>query len=92
MDKLNLGLAEGKAKVIGTIMGISGAMVMTFFKGVEIKIWCSNVNLLNTHQNQNGHMPLHHTDLGSKLLGVPCALASSCSFSLWFITQVSLFL
>ncbi|CAK8564732.1 unnamed protein product [Lathyrus sativus] len=90
MDKFNLNVAEGKAKVIGTIMGMSGAMLMIFFKGAEIHIWSSNINLLHPHHKQNEHMTSHHTDLGKKLLGVSCALASSCSYSLWYIIQTKL--
>lgn len=89
MDKLNLRVAEGKAKVIGTIIGMGGAMMMIFFKGVEINLWSSNINLLHPHHNQNGHIASHHIDFRGKLLGVSLALASSCSFALWFITQVS---
>ncbi|XP_058731359.1 WAT1-related protein At1g25270-like [Vicia villosa] len=90
MDKFNLRVAEGKAKVIGTIMGIGGAMLMIFFKGAEIHIWSSNTNLLHPHHNQNKQMATHHADFGKKLLGVSCALASSCSFSLWYIIQAKL--
>ncbi|XP_061350882.1 WAT1-related protein At1g68170-like [Gastrolobium bilobum] len=89
-EKLNLGSGEGKAKVIGTITGISGAMLLTFFKGVEINLWSSKINLLHPHQNDNGHMATQHGDSGSKLWGVPCALASCCCFSLWFIIQAKL--
>jgi len=87
LEKLNWGLAEGKAKVIGTIISISGAMLMIFYRGVEIDIWTSNINLMHPHHNQNGLMePLHAYN---KLLGIPCAIGSCCSFSLWLIIQVS---
>ncbi|KAL2343733.1 hypothetical protein Fmac_005018 [Flemingia macrophylla] len=90
-EKLNLKDAEGRAKVIGTIIGISGAMVMTFFKGVEINIWTSKKNLMHIpHQNQNGHVASHHADLRSKLLGILCAILSSSSFSLWYIIQAKM--
>lgn len=92
MDKFNLRVAEGKAKVIGTIMGMSGAMLMIFFKGAEIHIWSSNINLLHPHRNSNEQIASHHVNFGEKVLGVSCALASSCSFSLWYIIQVSVFI
>ncbi|KAI5385858.1 WAT1-related protein At1g25270 isoform X1 [Lathyrus oleraceus] len=90
MDKFNLRLAEGKAKVIGTIMGMCGAMLMIFFKGAEIHIWSSNINLLHPHRNSNEQIASHHANFGQKVLGVSCALASSCSFSLWYIIQAKL--
>ncbi|TKY59553.1 WAT1-related protein [Spatholobus suberectus] len=88
--KLNLEVAEGRAKVIGTIIGISGAMLMTFFKGVEINIWTSKINVMHPHQNQNGHVASHHADFRNKLLGVPCAIASCCFYSLWYIVQAKM--
>lgn len=88
LEKLNWGLAEGKAKVIGTIISISGAMVMIFYRGVEIDIWTSNINLMHPHHNQNGLMEPLHAD--NKLLGIPCAIGSCCSFSLWLIIQAKL--
>jgi hypothetical protein len=78
LEKLNWGLAEGKAKVIGTIISISG---------VEIDIWTSNINLMHPRHSQNGLMEPLHAD--NKLLGIPCAIGSCCSFSLWLIIQVS---
>ncbi|KAK7363204.1 hypothetical protein VNO77_05336 [Canavalia gladiata] len=89
-EKLNFGTAEGKAKVVGTIIGIGGAMLMTFYKGVEINIWSSKINLMHPHQNQIGHVASHHSDFRSKVLGVPCAIASCCCFSLWFVIQAKL--
>ncbi|XP_024638756.1 WAT1-related protein At1g68170 isoform X3 [Medicago truncatula] len=90
LEKLNWSLAEGKAKVMGTAIGISGAMLMTFYNGAEINIRSSNINLLHAHQNQNGHMEPQHADFSNKLLGVLCAIGSSCFFSLWFIIQAKM--
>ncbi|CAI8617843.1 unnamed protein product [Vicia faba] len=90
MEKFNLKVVEGNAKVIGTLLGISGAMLMIFFKGVEIHIWSSNINLLHPHHNQNEQMASQHSDFLKKLLGVSFALATACSFSLWYIIQAKL--
>ncbi|XP_057420086.1 WAT1-related protein At1g25270-like isoform X2 [Lotus japonicus] len=90
LEKLNLGAAEGKAKVMGTIVGISGAMVLTFLKGFEINILSSKIDLMHPHHDQSGHMMRPHVDFSNKLLGVPCAIASCCSFSLWLITQAKM--
>lgn len=90
LEKLNWGLVEGKAKVIGTVIGIGGAMLMIFYKGVEINIWSSNINLMHQHRNQNGLMDPKHRDFSNNIVGVPCAIASVCSFSLWLIIQAKL--
>ncbi|XP_045823867.1 WAT1-related protein At1g25270-like isoform X2 [Trifolium pratense] len=90
LEKLNWGVVEGKVKVIGTLIGIVGAMVVIFYKGVEINIWSSNINLMHQHHNQNGLLEPKHKDFSNKILGVPCAIASICSFSLWLIVQAKL--
>ncbi|KAK7319369.1 hypothetical protein RJT34_04089 [Clitoria ternatea] len=86
-ENLNMGSAEGRAKVMGTIIGMSGAMVMTFFKGVEINLWSSKINLMRHHPHQNQHS----ADFQSKLLGVPCAILSCSLYSLWYIVQAKLY-
>ncbi|XP_047168512.1 WAT1-related protein At1g25270-like isoform X1 [Vigna umbellata] len=85
-EKLNFQRAAGKAKVLGTITGVGGAMMLTFLKGVEINIWTSHINLLHkkgTTETLNG-------DSGSKLLGVFCGLGSCLCFALWLIIQAQM--
>jgi hypothetical protein len=83
-EKLNIQTAAGKAKVVGTITGIGGAMLLTFLKGVEINIWTFHINLL--HKGKNGTL---NDDSGSKLLGIFFGLGSCFCFALWLIIQVS---
>lgn len=47
MERLAIGTIAGKAKLMGTIMSLGGAMILTFYKGVEIKLWSTNINLLH---------------------------------------------
>jgi len=83
--------AAGKAKVLGTLLGIGGAMLLTFIKGAEINIWPYHINLMHPHQHQNGQVASLNADSGNnKLLGAICSLASCFSFALWLIIQVSL--
>lgn len=35
LEKLTLGSHAGKAKLVGTVVGIGGAMIFTFFQGPE---------------------------------------------------------
>ena len=88
-ERLNLKAAAGKAKVFGTLIGIGGAMVLTFIKGVEIDIWPFHINLLHPHQHQNGQVATPHADSSSNLMGVLCAIASCFSYAFWLIIQVS---
>ncbi|XP_020221672.1 WAT1-related protein At1g25270 [Cajanus cajan] len=84
LERLNLGTAAGKAKIVGTLIGISGAMVLTFVKGKEINFGTFHLNLLH---HQNGA----HTATSAKhILGALFALASGISYALWLITQAKM--
>ncbi|XP_061340827.1 WAT1-related protein At1g25270-like [Gastrolobium bilobum] len=85
-ERLNLQTVAGKTKVLGTITGVGGAMMLTFLKGVEINIWTFHINLLH----KNGNTGTLNGDSGSKLLGIFCGLGSSFSFALWLIIQAKM--
>ncbi|MED6119547.1 hypothetical protein PIB30_012738 [Stylosanthes scabra] len=82
-EKLKLGEAAGKAKVFGTLIGIGGAMVMTFVKGLQINMPL-HVNLLKNNNPSSQH---HHSN---DLLGVVCALVSCFSYAFWIIIQAKM--
>ncbi|CAL0334335.1 unnamed protein product [Lupinus luteus] len=86
LEKLNLRAARGKAKVLGTVIGIGGAMFLTFYKGMEIDIWPFHINLLHS----NGHVIPSHSHSSNKLVGVLCAIASCFSYALWLIIQAKM--
>ncbi|XP_019424905.1 PREDICTED: WAT1-related protein At1g25270-like [Lupinus angustifolius] len=86
LEKLNLRAAAGRAKVLGTLIGIGGAMFLTFYKGIKIYIWPFHINLLHS----NGHMIPLHADSSNKLVGVLCAIASCFSYALWLIIQAKM--
>ncbi|KAJ1434968.1 EamA domain [Sesbania bispinosa] len=82
LEKLNLRSVAGKAKIVGTLTGIGGAMILTFLKGKEINIR-SHLNLL--------HHPNVHVIVGGKtVLGALCALASGISYACWLIIQAKM--
>ncbi|XP_027338079.1 WAT1-related protein At1g25270-like [Abrus precatorius] len=85
-EKLNMRTSAGKAKVLGTITGIGGAMMLTFLKGIEINIWTFHINLLH----EKGPTGALNGDSGSKLLGVFCGLGSCFCFALWLIIQAKM--
>ncbi|XP_023895506.1 WAT1-related protein At1g68170 [Quercus suber] len=88
LEKLNLGTIEGKAKVMGTLMGIGGAMLLTFYKGAEIDIWSTHTNLLHHSQHgQNGHLA---ADYSNRLLGCILAVGSCMSYAFWLIIQAKM--
>ncbi|KAI6678630.1 hypothetical protein NL676_039426 [Syzygium grande] len=73
LEKARLRTVAGKAEVAGTLMGIGGAMLLTFYKGVEVNLWSTHVNLLRhvgaTQQGQDGSSNL---PLGSLLAVASC--------------------
>ncbi|XP_048231250.1 WAT1-related protein At1g25270 [Ricinus communis] len=85
LDKLELITQIGRAKVLGILTGIAGAMILTFYKGAEINIWSTNIHLLkHNHQHQNSHT-------GNRpILGSSLTLASCISFALWLNIQAKL--
>ncbi|KAL9321434.1 hypothetical protein ACSQ67_013273 [Phaseolus vulgaris] len=86
LERLNLRTAAGKAKIAGTLIGIGGAMVLTFVKGKEIKIGTFDFNLLH----QNGARPPAQASGGKTVLGSLSALASGVSYALWLIIQAKM--
>uniref|UniRef100_A0A7N0VKG1 WAT1-related protein n=1 Tax=Kalanchoe fedtschenkoi TaxID=63787 RepID=A0A7N0VKG1_KALFE len=53
-EKLHLARVGGVARVAGMLVGICGAMVITFYKGAEIPMWPTNINLVHHHGSRHG--------------------------------------
>ncbi|KAJ0971983.1 hypothetical protein J5N97_019942 [Dioscorea zingiberensis] len=85
LEKLGIKTVTGRAKIIGTLLGIGGAMLLTFYKGVEINIWPKSINLLKNHHD--GSHSVSHQDQGELVKGLLLALASCICYSIWMIVQ-----
>ncbi|XP_022725400.1 WAT1-related protein At1g68170-like isoform X1 [Durio zibethinus] len=85
MEKLSFGTMAGKAKVFGTLTGIGGAMLFTFYKGVQVNIWRTHINLLNHHG-----APSSHPSSSNTLLGTLLAVAFCISYAVWLIIQAKM--
>lgn len=85
-EELNWRAVTGKAKVVGTILGFAGALVLTFYKGVEFDIWPFAINLLDPKNDHTERV----TDATTELLGVLCVLLSCFCFSIWLIIQAKI--
>ncbi|XP_062079521.1 WAT1-related protein At1g68170-like [Humulus lupulus] len=90
LEKLNFGSPSGKAKVLGSIVGIGGAMLLTLYKGVEINIWSTDVNLLKHAQHHHSHVASPKDELRNRILGCLLSVASGTSYSLWLIIQAKM--
>ncbi|KAL9404485.1 hypothetical protein Peur_001457 [Populus x canadensis] len=75
METLSLNNARGIANVAGTAICIGGAMLLTFYKGIEINIWHTNINLLKYHHN-------HHQNTAKINERYPCFYSSTALMSL----------
>ncbi|XP_045826457.1 WAT1-related protein At1g68170-like isoform X2 [Trifolium pratense] len=83
MEKPNLGTPAGKAKLIGTLSGIGGAMILTLYKGKRLFNFSMHIDLLQQYVTSTPHK----SPSGSHVWGIMLALGTSLSFSLWYITQ-----
>ncbi|CAN0878562.1 WAT1-related protein At1g25270 [Linum grandiflorum] len=83
-ERLRLKTRVGKAKAAGTLIGVAGATVMTFYKGVEFKGMSTNFKLMrSSHQH---HMDHPQTAIGN-VLGLLTGLGSCISYAIWLIMQ-----
>ena len=78
----------GQAKVIGTIICVGGALLLSFYHGHTIGIsvpsmhWTYAENMEKNSSTSSSH--------GNAIIGPLLLIASSLSWSVWFIIQVSL--
>ncbi|AAG28802.1 hypothetical protein [Arabidopsis thaliana] len=72
METLRLGSNEGRAKLVGTLLGACGALVFVFYKGIEIHIWSTHVDLL-----KGSHTGRATTNHHVSILGVLMVLGSN---------------
>ncbi|KAI5661469.1 hypothetical protein M9H77_20792 [Catharanthus roseus] len=90
LEKFEIKSKAGKAKVIGTLICIGGAMLLTFYKGLEIKMPSSlHFDLLN-HKNNSGrhYSSISHKKSMNHIIGPLLALFSCFTCSIGLILQV----
>ncbi|KAJ0943004.1 putative EamA domain-containing protein [Helianthus annuus] len=85
MERLGWKTTSGSAKIMGTALGVGGAMLLTFYKGVDIHLWKTNVNLLNGH-----HHSSHFQYSSNRVMGSLLAIGSCISYSIWLIIQTNM--
>ncbi|KAL8151571.1 hypothetical protein V2J09_021379 [Rumex salicifolius] len=87
MEKLGVRTRSGKAKLMGTVVGIGGAMVLTLYKGLEISLWSTNIHLLSRH---SATTLTHQPSATNQIFGSLLCLSSSIAFAGWFILQAKM--
>eukprot|EP01018_Ginkgo_biloba_P018395 Gb_01065 [translate_table: standard] len=83
LERVGIRSLAGQAKIIGTTVCVGGAMLLTFYKGITIKLWSSPFHL-NDHHN-NVKKSESEWVKGSLLL-----VGSCFSWSAWFIIQAKI--
>ncbi|OVA16861.1 Drug/metabolite transporter [Macleaya cordata] len=89
LEMLGFESMAGKAKVLGTLIGIGGAMLLTFYKGVEIPMWSTHALHIH-HGGQGGHVAASHAESGKRVLGSLLAVGSCLSYATWLIIQTKM--
>ncbi|XP_041994179.1 WAT1-related protein At1g09380-like [Salvia splendens] len=87
MEALGLKTWTGKAKVIGTFVSIGGAMLLTFYKGVEFNFLSTKIDFLHRWGQVAGTKQKSTNNVLGLVLGLGSCL--SWSISLIFQTQMS---
>ncbi|EOX97422.1 Mtn21-like protein [Theobroma cacao] len=86
LEKLAFGTMAGRAKVLGTVIGIGGAMLLTFYKGFQINMGSKHLDLLR----HGRHGASSHAGSAHHLLGALLALCSCISYALWLNIQAKM--
>lgn len=80
MEKLGLNTWPGKAKILGAIFCVGGALTTSLYKGMEFHIGNDHSHQPHTHSAQP---PKTHMLRGTLFL-----VASCLSYTAWYIVQV----
>ncbi|XP_020250216.1 WAT1-related protein At4g08300-like isoform X2 [Asparagus officinalis] len=80
IEKLGLDSKGGRVKVIGTVLCVGGAMIVSLYKGKVLHIWPSHMII---HQESAEESAQVHNMLRGTLL----LLGSCTSYACWFIFQ-----
>ncbi|GJV76817.1 WAT1-related protein [Tanacetum coccineum] len=87
MEKVGIGEITGKAKVVGTLVAVGGAMLLTFYKGQSLNILSTHFNILHGGQSMDGHVATSHKTSSHQIMGAVLALGYSLAISLYFSLQ-----
>ncbi|XP_043719427.1 WAT1-related protein At1g68170-like [Telopea speciosissima] len=85
MERLWIRTMAGKAKLVGTVICIGGAMILTFYKGPEVKLWSTNIDLTHGASTSASHAGNSSCVVGS-ILALGCCLC----YAIWLIIQTKM--
>lgn len=86
LERVGIRSLAGQAKVLGTLICVGGAMLLTLYKGMPINLWPSPLDLRGGPGNANNN----GSDSENLTKGSVLVVASCVSWSSWFIIQAKL--
>uniref|UniRef100_A0ACD5Y9I6 Uncharacterized protein n=1 Tax=Avena sativa TaxID=4498 RepID=A0ACD5Y9I6_AVESA len=95
-EGLAIRTVPGQAKVAGTLLGVGGAMLLTFYKGAHVTLWPpTHINLAAQLAARHSHAsggpaPPGGGDSGNRVMGSLLCTGSCFFYALWLILQARL--
>lgn len=94
LESVGMKSKGGVGKVLGTIICVGGAILLSFYHGPVVGISESSIHWKlaeNSIKNRNGSNSNNNNHLINFMLGPFLLIASSVSWAVWLIIQVSIF-
>ncbi|XP_065014897.1 WAT1-related protein At1g09380-like [Musa acuminata AAA Group] len=88
METVGIRTLGGQAKVMGTLLCVSGSMLMTFYRGSLIKVWRSHI-----HWRYAEEMTISSANNASDqnmAVGAALVISSCLAWAVWFIIQAKM--
>ncbi|XP_051219454.1 WAT1-related protein At1g68170 [Lolium perenne] len=98
-EGLAIRTVPGQAKVAGTLLGVGGAMLLTFYKGAQVTLWPpTHVNLAaqlaarhhSSHPSAAATIATSEPSSGNRAMGSLLCTGSCFFYALWLILQARL--
>ncbi|CAL5017042.1 unnamed protein product [Urochloa decumbens] len=91
-EVVKLGKASGRAKLAGTLVGLGGAMVVTFYRGPELAFMHRLARVAGLHRHdglaaQGTAAAANATSAAARVVGSFLAIASCFSYAVWLAIQ-----
>lgn len=84
-ESVRIKTSPGAAKVIGTVVCVGGAMLLSFYRGQTIELGESGIHWKYAELMRGGSS----SNQGSSIWGSLCLIISSVAWAAWFVIQVS---
>lgn len=86
LETLKLRNPAGQAKLVGTLVGMGGAMLLTFYKGTELTLLRRLPRPRLVHITE-AHHHSHPPSTGNQILGSFLGIMSCFSYAAWVVIQ-----